>query len=199
MTRPSANRFPFVLAALLSAAPAWAGELRVIDPSLVSEHWRLSGAPAAAPYPAQAQGSACVQLGFRIDRQGRVADPILLRAWSERPDPDNRQRDLFARHAVAALSQWRFEAADPQRRRSPDVFTSAGFLFVPAGGASAQAVREHCEIADLPRFVAEAQRRAGQRGSLLLSRMDAKREYDPVLIPFQKHDWFDGSIGPTVP
>lgn len=199
MSRPSATRFRFALVGLLSASPAFAGSLKVVDPAQLPQHWQLAPGAAAASYPAQAKGAGCVQLGFRIDSQGRVVEPILLRAWSEAADPDSRQRDLFARHAAAALAQWRFEPTATTRRRDVEVFTSAGFVFLPAGVSDAVGARERCAIPDLSDFVTQAQRRVGQRGSLLLSRMDAKREFDPALIPFQKHDWFDGSIGPTGP
>ena len=64
--------------------------------------------------------------------------------------------------------------------------------------ADPEATTFHCEVEDFRRFVANAQRAMGQRGSLMEARMDTKRQADPAIIPYDKHDWFDGPLGPGV-
>jgi hypothetical protein len=140
-------------------------------------------------------GPACVHLGFRIDGRGHTSDFALVRRWSAGGnDAEARRRlDEFSRHAAAAVATWRFA---PLRGRPRVVYTSANLGF--ANGADPTATTSHCEVEDFRRFVANAQRAMGQRGSLMEARMDTKRQADPAIIPYDKHDWFDGPLGPGV-
>jgi hypothetical protein len=195
------DRRSLLLMLLLSAAPlAVAGaDFGVVDEAVASQ-WPLTGPRMLPPYPAELAGRAepaCVALGYRVDRQGRTSAYAVLRAWTAAAgsEADTRHRlKLFARNSAAAVAHWRF--APPARRHGDwPVYTMATFAYLPSGGA-VQDVRRHCGIADFPAFIARARQRLGERGSLMLGRMDRKQQTDPAMIPYDKHDWFDGMFGP---
>jgi hypothetical protein len=92
--------------------------------------------------------------------------------------------------------QRKFAPAEGGSVKPAPIFTATTFAFTPDGAASRETVRAHCVIADLRRLVDDAQRRVARRGTLLEARMDGKRQADPAMIPYDKHDWFDGKLGP---
>jgi hypothetical protein len=193
-------RLVLVLAVAVALAPsAWAGrELQVLGPAEAALRWQPVGAVAAPRWPsglAPAAGPACIHLGYRIAPDGRTSHFAVLRAWSAAGDAagDRHAIDAFAQSAAAAVAQWRFA---PAARHAPPVYTGTNIAFGVGPAAAGADVRGHCEVADLRRLVDAAQRRVARRGTLLEARMDGKRQADPAMIPYDKHDWFDGKLGP---
>ena len=181
------------IALALGAGLAHAGQdVMVLAPADAARFWQPAGPQAAPPWPSgvpAAAGPSCVHIGFRIDARGRTGDFTIVRRWSgDGGGTDARRRlDEFSRHAAAAVSTWRFT---PVTSRARPVYTAANLGFSPAGDA--QSATGPCAVEDFARFFTEAQRAVGERGSLMQKRMDVKRQSDPVQIPYDKHDWFDG-------
>jgi hypothetical protein len=197
---PNSRRITLVLSSLalcFCTGAAGGEELMVLRSEDAARYWQPVGAQLAAPWPASDPadaGPACVHLGFRIDARGHTSDFSVVRRWTRGNDAEARRRlDEFSRSAAAAISTWQFA---PRAGRARPVYTSANLGF--AGGAIADSARAPCDVEDFPRFVTKAQRAMGQRGSLMEARMDTKRQADPPVIPFDKHDWFDGPLGPGV-
>lgn len=190
-----------VVMLLLAVAPAWsaAAGLRIVDESVASQ-WPLDGNRVVPPYPAELAGRgepACVALGYSVDRKGRTSDFVVLRAWTPAGDGDAKIRarlDLFVRNSAAAVAHWRFAAPAGGHGDWP-AYTAATFVYLPVAG-DAQVARGHCAIGDLSGFIARAQARLRARGSLMIGRMDRKQQSDPPMIPYDKHNWFDGMFGP---
>jgi hypothetical protein len=187
-----------VLAAGLAPRADAGRELQVLPAADAAQHWQPVRPIAAPRWPdglAPAVGPACVSLGFRIAPDGRTSHFAVLRAWSAEGEGPAVQAhlDAFAQGAAAAVAQWRFA---PATRRAAPVYTATNVAFGVDGPARGAEVRGHSEVADQRRLVDAAQQRAAARGTLLEARMDGKRQADPAMIPYDKHDWFAGKIGP---
>lgn len=186
--------------ALLSATQARAAlDLRIVSESAAPANWKRA-VPGVLPlYPPDVGGdTACINLGYRVNADGATSDFTILKAWSAQggASSESRQRlGRFARSAAAAVSFWHFQPLGQSRRLRP-AYTSSMFTFAPSPGSDSGTTAAHCAIADLPEFISRAQRAVSRRGSLMQARMDGKRQGDPAMIPYQKHDWFDGPIGP---
>ena len=189
----------------LAAGLAWiggatAGDVRVLDADAASGFWQPDGKLAPPPFPAGEDGRACVHLAFRITPAGTTSDVVVLKRWMEPGARDAKGRgdprlDRFAQYAAAAVSTWRFKRVGDARAR--EVVTSTNLAFDARRSGDPAAIRAHCAIADLSRFITLAQRRVADRGGLMQGRFDRKQVSDPPMIPvMNKHDWFDGPIGP---
>jgi hypothetical protein len=165
--------------AFVAAASAFAADkIRIVDADVAAKQWvPLAGKPlVAAPYPALADKSrdVCVNLGYRINKDGSTSDLGVLRVWSSgKPAVDGSAKALqpFVQSAAAAVSMWKFEAT-PEANKNGMVYTSAPIAFVGAKGTPAGEVRQHCQVVDLGRFIAQAQQKALRRGDANTSDVD---------------------------
>lgn len=184
------SRGVLAMALGLTAPGAMAGDMPVMAFDQAVSWWQ---APRPLPVPAAPADAApgCVQLAFRIARDGRTQDPAVLGWWSASGDARARHadRDRFARLAAAALATWRFT---PLRKDAPALVTAYTFAF-DAGGNAAD-VRARCDVGDVVVAIARAQRRLGDRGGLWQGRMDRKQVSDPATIGRDRHGWFDGQM-----
>lgn len=160
-----------ILMALWVVSPlagAQDADYRIVNEGGLAPWWRLAdGVSVSAPgYPETALSSrpdACVALGYVIERDGVVADPVVLRQWSSIPATSSQSWDDFGRSAVGELSKWRFAPANGVVARP--TFTVATFFF-SGGQSDPSAVREHCRIRDARDALVSARQAAYARGSI---------------------------------
>ena len=143
-------------------------DYRVVNEGALSSWWRMAdGVSVSAPgYPEtalSARPDACVALGYVIERDGQVADPVILKQWASIPGLSTDSWDDFGRSAVGELSRWRFSPASGVVARP--TFTVSTFFF-SGGQGDPSAVREHCRIDDARDALVSARQSAYARGSI---------------------------------
>lgn len=186
--RRPAPRPWLALAGLLASVPVLADTVPVVESAEAGARWKPTALSVPA-YPRGAVGQACVHLAFVIGRDGRVRDMAVLRRWSSEEGRDRRVEALhagFAREAAAAVMAWRFE---PASRNDQPILTSANLAFDAAGKGQGEAIRAHCAIANLERFIDEAQKGVAARGNLALSHQDRTYVSYPWQIARDRHGW----------
>ena len=156
----------------LSAGLAQAGDrpLRVVDEGDIGNDWAPAGVLAGAPYPAAStvRDDVCVSVGYKLNRDGSTSDLSLLKVWKAgNPEVTFGDESLkpFLQTAAAVVMSWRFQAREGASANRV-VYTSATIPFVALAGSTADSVRDHCRIADLKSFLAQAQVEANKRGNL---------------------------------
>lgn len=189
--RPVPTLRGLALAALAASAPVAADMLPVVDSAAAAARWKPTALTTPA-YPRGASGQACVHLAFVIGRDGRVRDMAVLRRWSSVAGEDGEGKDAqdahaaFAREAAAAAMAWRFE---PVNRNDQPILTSINLAFDDRGRGQGPAIRAHCAVANLERFIVEAQKDIAARGNLAVSSQDRNAMSYPWQITRDRHGW----------
>lgn len=157
----------FLLSVALHAA-AQEIDYRVANEGRIASWWRLAeGVEVAGPgYPEKslpARPDVCLALGYVIQRDGTVADPVVVKRWSSASALDDAAWEDFGRSAVGELRRWRFVPAQDVVARP--TFTVATFYF-SGGEADAADLKQQCHIDDVHDALLSARQAAYDRGSL---------------------------------
>jgi len=145
-----------------------ADRLHIVDESRLPAKWTpVDALPQSAAYPAsladQSQ-DACVSLGYLIGEDGRVQPDSLgvLRLWASDgrgTNVEDASLEPFVQAAAATLLQQRFTPAHKKAGSGQEVYTSITLAFVGLQGTPVPAIRNRCNVPNLPSFIAEAQSR----------------------------------------
>ena len=150
---------------LPAAAVLASGRITIVSEQDAPKSW----APApgvvrvVAGYPkstTDASKDVCVTIGYLIDNEGKTSEFVEMKSWSSAAGegkPDEAELRPFVQSAAATVSLWRFAPVGKVRQ----IYTSASFAFAGSKALPEEEIRGRCRIADLPAFVAAAQR-AGQ-------------------------------------
>jgi hypothetical protein len=151
--------FSFVLVALSAPAGAQAPPrpLKFVDEGGIDKDWAVVQPQAQAPVPAGSAHEVCVALGYKINRDGRTSDVVVLKGLLDGAEAGQDARLApYAQAAAAAVTQWRYEPK-PGASSSRVMFTSVSVAFPREGGSSADDLRKPCVITGLKEFIAKAQ------------------------------------------
>ena len=162
----------FLVISIVLSIPLRAGaqevEYRVANEGRISSWWRLAeGVDVAGPgYPEKslsARPDVCLALGYVIQRDGTIADPVIVKRWSSAAALDNAAWEDFGRSAAGELQRWRFVPVQGAVARP--TFTVATFYF-SGGEAGVDDLKQHCRIDDVHDALVDVRQAAYDRGSL---------------------------------
>jgi hypothetical protein len=183
-TAPSLIASILVLAAAL---PVGASRLEIASEEDGARQWQRSNRVPPPAWPEQDAGvdAACVNLGFRIERDGRTSGPMLLSAWApEVPSTPEGQHRLaaFAQSAALTMSDWKYEPTAENRRERP-LITNVVFVFAREAGTDLAGLRRNCLVGDLRDFLYRKAEEGYRRGNLNKGLIERRREEFPRAIP----------------
>jgi hypothetical protein len=174
-------------ALLLAAVASNAAErIDIISEGGADKYWTPPKDPLVPAYPAivTENDQVCVGVGYMIESDGSTSGFVVLKSWSRtHGQGDNAAKAIepFARNALAAVQQWKFEPAAPGKPRR--VFTARTFAFDRDAQADGAATRERCTVSNLKAFIAKAQADAYRTGNLKKGEMERDRAQNPPVIP----------------
>jgi hypothetical protein len=183
--RQTTRRSLLVLALGLAVAGiASAGAPAILSEGGATTYWRPAaafpdpGVPAGVP---DANEDVCVSVGYQIQADGSTSEYSLLNSWTSKHSRGLPSKDayaLYAQMAVATLMQRKFVPAEAGATKPPAVYTAATFAYSGRADADRAAIRARCAIADLPEFIAKAQREATRKG-IKRGEMERNRVQNP--------------------
>lgn len=149
-------------------AAAQEPDYRVANEGRIASWWRLAeGVEVAGPgYPEKSlsmRPDVCLALGYVIQKDGAVADPVVVKRWSSDPALENAAWEDFSRAAVGEIQRWRFVPVQGAVARP--TFTVATFYF-SGGEVDAVDLKQQCHIDDVHDALISARQAAYDRGSL---------------------------------
>ncbi|KFN43575.1 hypothetical protein [Arenimonas oryziterrae] len=161
--RPVARLTRTLLAGALAVACTLASAQVVVKRDVVNEGsigtwWRFAdGVVLSAPAYPKAQSDrgldVCVNIGYMINRDGKVSDLMLLKSWTSGGALPEAELEPFVQAAGAAVTQWRFARKVDGPVPRP-LYTSATMMFFGGKtGADAASVRTQCAITNLGDFI----------------------------------------------
>lgn len=173
-------------AMLLAFGASASGRGSIVSENQLAETWKPDpNAPrVAVGYPTSAADKSrdvCVNIGFKIEKDGSTSNFTQVKAWSSatpNDEPPPEQLRPFVKSAAALVSMWKFVPAGDKRR---PVYTSASFVFVGSKSAGPDAIRARCHIEDLSAFVDQAKSRKAKRGDLERARQESNRQQESLL------------------
>ena len=176
-----------LLAGLAPSPRSGASGLEIVSEEDATRQWQRSNRVPPPAWPAVDAGlaSACINLAFRIERDGATSGPMLLQAWAPGvPDtPEGQQRLApFAQSAALTLSGWKFQPTAQNRRERP-LITNVVFVFARSAGTHLGELRGKCLVGDLRDFLYRKADAGYRRGNLNKGLLDRQRVEFPPTIP----------------
>jgi len=165
----NALRISVGCAALLVAGIASAGRANIVNEKDAAQTWKPdpNGQHYVPGYPTKAlnpRSDACVTVGYLIQKDGSTTNFTELKSWSsDTPDraPKPSESEPYVQLAAAVVARTKFVPVQP---KAHPVYTSATFAFDGSKSLGEDAIRAHCLIEDLPKYVAELKEKAANQG-----------------------------------
>jgi hypothetical protein len=166
--------------ALMAAGVAFAGRSAIVNEQEAAQSWKpdptqkkfVPGYPSTAANP---RSDVCVTIGYLIQKDGSTTNFTELKSWSsDSPDraPKPSESAPYVQIAAAVVSRTKYVRVEPKVH---PVYTSSTFAFDGSKSLGEQAIRAHCLIEDLPKYVAELKEKAANQG-IEHAREDAYRQ-----------------------
>jgi len=167
----NATRLGFALAGALFAGLALAGSrVAIVNEEALAQMWAPDPTQThfVAGYPSNAadqSADVCVTIGYQVGDKGITSDFTELRSWtSAHPDGVLAAEEVapYTQIAAAVLSRTRYVPVG----KAHAVFTSSTFAFDGSNPLGEEAIRAHCQIADLQDFVGQLQSQSKKKSDL---------------------------------
>jgi hypothetical protein len=167
----NAVRPGLAIASALLAGLALAGpRVAIVNEASLDQTWAPApGQPHyVAGYPsnaADASADVCVTIGFEVGTDGGTSDFTELNSWtSAHPGGalDAKEVAPYTQIAAAVVARRKFVPVG----KAHAVFTSATFAFDGSSPLGEDAIRAHCQIADLEDFVTQLKAQSKKKGDL---------------------------------
>jgi hypothetical protein len=167
----NATRPGLVIAVALFAGLAFAGSrIAIVNESALTQMWApdptqrhyVAGYPSNAADPS---ADVCVTIGYEVGDKGTTSDFTELKSWtSAHPDGVLAAGEVapYTQIAAAVVSRTRYVPVG----KAHAVFTSSTFVFDGSNPLADEAIRAHCQIADLQDFVEQLQSQSKKKGDL---------------------------------
>jgi len=167
----NASRPGFAIAGVLFAGLALAGaRVAIVNESSLADKWAPDPTQThyVAGYPSNAadkSADVCVTIGYEVGDNGSTSDFTELKSWTS-AHPDGllaaEEAAPYTQIAAAVVSRTRYVPVG----KAHAVYTSSTFAFDGSNPLGEDAIRAHCQIADLEDFVAQLKSQSKKKGDL---------------------------------